>query len=144
MPDAQVSTIELDRPGPSYTVDTLEHLRKAVGDTELRLLVGSDQAVSFQQWKDWPRILELASPVVMLRPPLDAEAYEHRLGQVYSKEELRCSPKPLCGGRCFFAIRLSFSIKFYRFVQLKSCVQCPHAQLKVAFFYQHRNLDFGG
>jgi nicotinate-nucleotide adenylyltransferase len=88
VPDAEVSTVEIDRGGPSYTVDTLEHLRRELGpDTVLHLLIGSDQAIAFHTWKDWPRILELATPAVMVRPPLDEKSYRQRLAETYSPEE---------------------------------------------------------
>ncbi|MHC4220696.1 MAG: nicotinate (nicotinamide) nucleotide adenylyltransferase [Planctomycetota bacterium] len=90
VPDAEISRLELDRPGPSYTVDTLEALHAQVEPgTELHLLIGSDQALTFEKWKRWQRILELATPVVMVRPPLDEESYRRRLQETYSAEQAR-------------------------------------------------------
>jgi len=55
---------------PTYTVDTLEALRKQLGpDVELRLLVGGDQLKVFDAWHQPERIIELAQPLVMVRPP---------------------------------------------------------------------------
>ncbi|MEM6391331.1 MAG: nicotinate (nicotinamide) nucleotide adenylyltransferase [Planctomycetota bacterium] len=59
---------ELDRTGPSYTVDTLEQLHAETPAT-LRLLIGTDQARVFETWRDHDRILALAEPAVMIRPP---------------------------------------------------------------------------
>jgi nicotinate-nucleotide adenylyltransferase len=88
VPDAEVSTIELDRAPPSYTVDTLESLRMRFEiDAVLFLLMGSDQALAFPRWKRWQRILELAVPAVMVRAPLDPEAWGAELRQVYSPAE---------------------------------------------------------
>lgn len=68
VPEARISTFELDRPAPSYTVYTLEALRDAVGpETRIHLLMGADQAASFERWYQWQRILELASPVIAVR-----------------------------------------------------------------------------
>jgi nicotinate-nucleotide adenylyltransferase len=90
VPDAEISTVELDRPGPSYTVDTLQNLRGQVGsDVAFHLLIGSDQVLDFHRWKDWQRILELATPAVMLRPPLDEESYRRRLEETFPAEEVR-------------------------------------------------------
>lgn len=87
-PDAEICTDELERPGPSYTVDTLETLREAEGsETELRLLIGSDQALDFHRWKDWQRILDIATPVVMIRPPPDDRDYETRIRDTYPPDE---------------------------------------------------------
>ncbi len=89
VPGAQVSTIELDRPGPSYMIDTLRSLRSRVGDkTDLVLLIGSDQAMSFHDWKDWARIIELATPAVMVRPPLDMAAFRRQLAERYEPDEV--------------------------------------------------------
>ncbi|NOG54262.1 MAG: nicotinate (nicotinamide) nucleotide adenylyltransferase [Planctomycetes bacterium] len=72
IPGAHVSTYELDRPAPSYTVLTLEALRAAVGETvRLHLLMGADQAASFERWYQWERILELAEPVIAVREGSD-------------------------------------------------------------------------
>lgn len=74
--DAAISTYEIDHADQaSYTVNTLEHFRAELGGAvELRLLIGADMAAAFYRWKQPRRIIELAEPVVMMRPPLDAEA----------------------------------------------------------------------
>ena len=69
-PAISVSPIELDRPPPSFTVDTLQALRTSVGPAVvIRWLMGSDQVLSFERWHEWERILKLAEPAVVLRPP---------------------------------------------------------------------------
>jgi nicotinate-nucleotide adenylyltransferase len=80
-PRAVVLTDEIDRGDagePSYTVDTLEALRRRLGSAppgpELRLLIGADQVRIFDTWRESGRIVELAEPAVMLRPPDTADA----------------------------------------------------------------------
>lgn len=75
-PHATIETCELDRaahatrPSPSYTFDTLTHLRHQLGDEPtFHLLLGADQVMDFHRWKHHRRILDLAEPLVMLRPP---------------------------------------------------------------------------
>lgn len=63
-----ISTIELDRPGPSYTVDTLEHLARGRRPARLFLLVGADSLADLPTWRDPGRILELAVLAVAARP----------------------------------------------------------------------------
>ena len=48
----EVSRIELDRPGPSYTVDTLRTLRECYPQDALYLLMGTDMFLSFFQWRE--------------------------------------------------------------------------------------------
>ncbi len=68
-----ILTDEYDRAAagePSYTVDTLATLRARLPeDVTLRLLIGSDQSRAFDRWREHEKILELAEPVVMVRPP---------------------------------------------------------------------------
>jgi nicotinate-nucleotide adenylyltransferase len=68
-PRFALCTAELDRPGDTYTVDTLEQLRSERGDDdEFFFIMGADTLVGFSQWKDPARILELATVVVARRP----------------------------------------------------------------------------
>jgi nicotinate-nucleotide adenylyltransferase len=64
-PRFAVSRIELDREGPSYTVETLERL---AGDDLLFLILGSDAIADFPRWKDPDRIAKLATLAVADRP----------------------------------------------------------------------------
>ena len=47
-----VTTIEIDRGGVSYTVDTLAELRRLHADAELFLLMGADSLSEFPTWRD--------------------------------------------------------------------------------------------
>ena len=62
-----VSREELERPGPSYTVDTLRALREAEPDDELELIMGADQAASLPRWREPVEILRLAGAAVARR-----------------------------------------------------------------------------
>lgn len=63
----RVSTIEVDRDGPSYSVDTLEALRTADPDDDLFLIVGSDAAAGLDSWHRADDLAELATIVVVDR-----------------------------------------------------------------------------
>ncbi|PKB79374.1 MAG: nicotinate (nicotinamide) nucleotide adenylyltransferase [SAR202 cluster bacterium Io17-Chloro-G9] len=59
-PEFSVSEIEVNRPGPTYTVDTLEQLTTELGpELELLLILGMDALEHFHRWKEPGRILEL-------------------------------------------------------------------------------------
>jgi nicotinate-nucleotide adenylyltransferase len=64
-PRFRVSPLELDRKGPSFTVDTLEALR---GEGELFLILGSDAYADFDRWREPGRIRGLATIVLAARP----------------------------------------------------------------------------
>ena len=64
-PRFSVSRVELERDGPSYTVDTLESF---AGADELFLILGGDAIAEMSRWKDPDRIARLATLVVAERP----------------------------------------------------------------------------
>ncbi len=70
VPRAGISSVELDRPPPSYTIDTLRVLRARWPEARAwRLLMGSDQAIQFHRWRSPREIIALAPPLVVVRPP---------------------------------------------------------------------------
>lgn len=64
----RIEDMEKDRPGPSYTIETLELLQTKHAGAELILIVGSDTLHDMAQWREPSRILELASLLVARRP----------------------------------------------------------------------------
>jgi nicotinate-nucleotide adenylyltransferase len=62
-----VSTLEVDRDGPSYTYETLELLADERGDTELVFVMGADAAVGLESWRRPERVVELARIAVASR-----------------------------------------------------------------------------
>ena len=62
-----VSTLELDRGGISYTWETLSALRDAHPDTDLFFLMGADSLADLPRWREPQRICELALPVAVRR-----------------------------------------------------------------------------
>ena len=74
----RVSTLEIERGGISYTVETLANIRQEQPDTELFFLMGADSLVELPTWKDPQRICELAIPLVVRRagsPVPDLEVF---------------------------------------------------------------------
>jgi nicotinate-nucleotide adenylyltransferase len=67
-PGFSVEESELNRPGPSYTVDTLEELRRREPGTDFVLLLGADAAAELNDWHQAHRVPELARVVVFARP----------------------------------------------------------------------------
>ena len=68
-PEFELSRFELSRPGKSYTIDTLRHLGRDMGeDTEIFLIIGVDNAVEMGDWFDPEGVLDLAHVLVAERP----------------------------------------------------------------------------
>lgn len=67
-PAFRIDQLEKDRPGPSFTVETLAELHQRQPDTELFLIMGSDSLADLPHWYEPRKILELASLLVVGRP----------------------------------------------------------------------------
>ena len=83
-----VSRIEIDRPGPSYTVDTLRSLRERAPDDELYLLIGGDQAAALAGWREPEELLSLAVVAVAERDQWRREEITDRLGALCSPDRI--------------------------------------------------------
>jgi nicotinate-nucleotide adenylyltransferase len=67
-----VATDEIDHDGPTYTVETLARWREREGaDASLALLIGADQLVHLDSWRDWKRLFEFAHVCVETRAGFD-------------------------------------------------------------------------
>lgn len=66
-PAFRIDDLEKDRPGPSFTVETLEELRQNHPGDDLFLLIGSDSLQDFPTWYQPARIIELAHLLVVSR-----------------------------------------------------------------------------
>jgi len=58
---------EIERGGPTFTVDTLREQRALLGDASLVLIMGADQFENFDTWREWEQIPELAHIAVARR-----------------------------------------------------------------------------
>jgi nicotinate-nucleotide adenylyltransferase len=67
-----LDTRELDRSGPSYTIDTLHELRKEFGDRPLVLLLGADAFAGLRSWYRWRELFDVTHIGVINRPGVDA------------------------------------------------------------------------
>lgn len=69
VPEFAVDAREINRSGPSYTIDTLAELRAEIGgDCALHLIVGMDAFVELNTWRRWNELLDFANLIVMQRP----------------------------------------------------------------------------
>ena len=84
-PPLVASRAELDRPGPSYTVDTLEAFVAAEPEAAFSLIIGADQLVGLDRWRLPERIVQLASLAVVARGGVDRAALEAAAAAVAPK-----------------------------------------------------------
>jgi nicotinate-nucleotide adenylyltransferase len=86
---AVIITAELERAAdgrPSYTVETLQALHQKHPHLHMRLLIGADQLAQFDRWRDPQRIIALAEPLVMVRPPATRESLLAALPPAYDRQ----------------------------------------------------------
>jgi nicotinate-nucleotide adenylyltransferase len=91
-PAFEISTVELDRGGVSYTVDTLAAVRDARPDDDLQLILGPDALASLPDWREPARILDLAGVIAVERDGLDdvsSAVQESRLAALLGPERSR-------------------------------------------------------
>ena len=95
-PLLDLSLIEMERPGPSYTVDSLLELRSSLGaDTGLVLIMAADSFAQIDTWREADRLLELAEWAVGPRPGAempDRAALLERFGPAESRIHLLDGP----------------------------------------------------
>jgi len=76
--------IEIERQGPSYTLDTVRALRAAWPGVDWVLIIGQDQYAGLHTWRDWPQLLSLVTlavanrPGVAVAPHAEVAAHPHR------------------------------------------------------------------
>ncbi len=77
-PRFSVSRIEVDRPGATYTIDTLRDLKASYGDAELFFITGADALAQILGWHAADELFSLAHFVGVSRPgyePVDVSAF---------------------------------------------------------------------
>lgn len=67
-PRFKVSRVDIDRPGPTYTIDTLRDFREKLPDAELFFITGADAIAQILEWKDAAEMFEIAQFVAVSRP----------------------------------------------------------------------------
>ena len=92
-PRFEVDGRELQRPGTSYTVDTLSELRAELGtERALCLILGADAFLRLPAWSRWLQLFDLCHVVVAARPGYDLDA--HAAGDIATQWRARRIPDP--------------------------------------------------
>jgi nicotinate-nucleotide adenylyltransferase len=91
----EVSRVELEREGPSYTSDTLRGFAEAAPDDELFLILGGDQAATLRSWHEPEEVLSLATVAVVERSNWSRHAIGITLGRLRGAERIRYLEMPL-------------------------------------------------
>jgi len=89
-PFFEVSTVEVDREGPTYTVDTMELLySEGSGKEEFFFITGADAILEILTWKDVTRIFELCQFIAVTRPGYSFDRMNRVLRNLPGKQRAR-------------------------------------------------------
>jgi nicotinate-nucleotide adenylyltransferase len=91
----ELSRAELEREGPSYTVDTLRDMHEAARDDELFLILGGDQAASLRSWHKPEELLGLAEVATVERVGFSRATVTIQLGGLKGADRIRFLDMPL-------------------------------------------------
>jgi nicotinate-nucleotide adenylyltransferase len=75
-PNFTVSRLEVERDGPTYTIDTLRTMKDEEPDAELFFVTGADAILEIIHWKQTDEIFELAHFIAATRPGYDLAVFE--------------------------------------------------------------------
>ena len=84
----EVSRLEVERPGPSFPVDTLRELRGAWPEAELLLVLGADQAAALPGWREPQEVVRLATVAAVERVGAAREHVLERLRPLEAAERV--------------------------------------------------------
>jgi nicotinate-nucleotide adenylyltransferase len=85
-PRFAVSRAEVERPGPSYSVDTLRELRQRAPGDELTMILGADQASRLPAWHEPEAVLSLARMAVAEREGVERQSVVRSLEGLAGRE----------------------------------------------------------
>jgi nicotinate-nucleotide adenylyltransferase len=106
LPGLTVSDVELNRPGPSYTIDTVRHFKKALAnDSSIFLIMGLDAFLEIDAWKSYTELLKQIAFIVMARPNADYPDADQgwKILEDYLNSTLKADYEFLNEGGCYIS-----------------------------------------
>lgn len=81
-PAFEISTLEQERQGPSYTINTVEYYRNRFPESQIFFIMGMDSLLMFDTWRDYQRLAGLCRFIVVTRPGYAMEPDHPALGNL--------------------------------------------------------------
>jgi nicotinate-nucleotide adenylyltransferase len=69
----KVSRIEVELPEKPYTIETLTKLKAELTDSQIFFVMGADSWQDITTWREWEKVLNLTSHIVVTRPPIEID-----------------------------------------------------------------------
>lgn len=116
-PCFEVLTIELDRPGMTYTIDTIEQVKKIYPDSEFYFITGADIMFEITLWKGAPELLSSVNFITTFRPGYSHHKLDLRieeLEEIYSARihKLFTSEMDIASSDIRGRVKNGYSIKY--------------------------------
>lgn len=126
---------ELDRKGPSYTIDTLHELRAEQGDRPLVLLLGADAFAGLATWHRWRELFDVAHIGVLSRPGISATLPDELEREVAGRRVAEASAlRELPGGKVIELAVTPLEISATRIRELLAAGRDPRYLLPAGLF----------
>lgn len=93
-PFFEVSRLEIDRPGVTYTIDTIRELKKLYPNSELFFITGADAVFEIVSWKDTDEYKKLVTFIATHRPGYDIEAAFNEHKEFFSEFQIEVIQVP--------------------------------------------------
>ncbi|MFA4884416.1 MAG: nicotinate-nucleotide adenylyltransferase [Desulfotomaculaceae bacterium] len=95
-PFFEASTLEVDRPGPSYTIDTIRALTQLYPEAQIYFITGADALLEILTWKDFEELLTICCFVAATRPGYRFSELLNKLNQLSGslKQNILCMEVP--------------------------------------------------
>lgn len=85
-PHFDVSRVDIDRPGVTYTIDTISDLRAIYGpEVEFYFITGADALLEIVSWKDAEKLVTMCQFIGATRPGYSLDRLEQNLGPLYRR-----------------------------------------------------------
>lgn len=92
-PYFEASRIEVDRNGPTYTINTLLELRDAYGDeTAIFFIIGADVVPELVTWREYEKVFRLCEFIAVLRPGFDETEFSETIRRLSAEKGARILP----------------------------------------------------
>lgn len=105
-PALNIDARELQRPGPSYTIDTLKEIARDRPGDRLYLLIGMDSWEQFEHWHQWREIIKHCHLVVLSRPGYSPSALSEYWQEKLTKD-IQSFKGSAAGGLAFVTVPVS-------------------------------------
>lgn len=124
-----VSSIEVERKGYAYTVDTISQIKEIIGaDVNLRFVMGADAFLYITSWKDYKRLLEICSFIAVTRPGYNKKELQSEINSMEAMvdcdvEIIEINPVDVSSSEIRELVRDSKSISSLVPKEVANCIQ---------------------